>query len=131
MTAQALASANVDCRIDDRFIAFELEAIAGRGGPIVQVNVGSILIKAAAGAELTAAQKSFDRSHIVQQWSLGDEMKLQIDIVDEKTKENVNLVIAARLNGKTDKYNGSYVLNISRGGKTKELKGRIKECVAG
>lgn len=130
MTAQALASANVDCSIEDRFIKFELEAIAGRSGPINQVNVGTIEIRPAA-MTLTAPNITFDRTHIVQQWTLGDELRLQVEADDEAAKQNVNLVIVARLNTKTDKYSGRYVLRVSRDGKTKELKGRIKECVAG
>ena len=130
MTAQAFASANVDCSIEDRFIKFELEAIAGRSGPINQVNVGTIEIRPAA-MTLTAPNITFDRTHIVQQWTLGDELRLQVEADDEAAKQNVNLVIVARLNTKTDKYSGRYVLKVYRAGETKEFKGRIKECVAG
>ena len=130
LAVPALASANVDCTIDDKFIAFEMEAIAGRSGPIQQVHVGTIAIKPAAG-KLAAPQITFDRTHIVQQWSLGDDLRLQIETVDEAAKEAVNLVIVARLDSKLDKYSGGYVLKITRGGKTTEFKGRIKECQAG
>ena len=130
MTAQAFASANVDCSIDDAFVKFEMEAIAGRSGPINQVNVGDIEIKPAA-MTLASPHITFDRTHIVQQWDFGGDLRLQIETGDESAKQNVNLIVIARLNGKTDKYSGRYVLRVSRDGKTKELKGRIKECVAG
>ena len=127
-SAPALASANVDCQIDDKFITFDMEAIAGRNGPIVQVNVGTIALKPAA-AKLP--KLTFDRSHIVQQWTLDDDLRLQIEVVDDKTNEGVNLVLVARLDKKTEKYAGRYVLTITRGGKSVDFKGRIKECVAG
>ena len=129
MGAPALASANVSCQIDDANLAFELQAIAGRSGPIVQVQAGTIAIKPSAAR--AAAQLTFGHTNIVQQWDLDDDMRLQIEVGDEKSKATVNLVIFARLNKATDKYSGRYVLKISRAGKTHELKGRIKECVAG
>jgi hypothetical protein len=128
--APVWASANVSCRIDDANLSFELEAIAGRGGPIVQVQVGTIAIKPKA-AKLTAPQLTFDRPHIVQQWDLDGDLRLQIVVTDETSKENVSLVIYARLNKATDKHYGRYVLKITRANVTKELKGRIKECEVG
>jgi hypothetical protein len=127
-SAPASASANVDCQIDDKFVTFDMEAIAGRTGPIVQVNVGTIALKPAA-AKLP--KLTFDRSHIVQQWTLDDDLRLQIEVVDDKTNEGVNLVLVARLDKKTEKYAGRYVLTVTRGGKTADFKGRIKECQAG
>jgi hypothetical protein len=131
MSAPALATANVSCLIDDTFIRFELEAIAGRTGPITQVQVGQIQIKPAAAVKLASSQITFDRTHIIQQWDLDDDMRLQIEIGDDAAKENVNLVIFARLGTKTEKYAGRYILKITRAGATKELKGRIKQCEAG
>lgn len=128
--APALASANVSCLIDDSYLRFELEAIAGRTGPITHVQDGTIEIKPAA-IKLTSPRITFDRTHIVQQWSLGGDMRLQIEVGDAEAKQNVNLVILARLNEKTDKYSGRYVLKITRAGITKQLNGRIKQCEAG
>ncbi|MEI7805520.1 MAG: hypothetical protein WCI56_09345 [Hyphomicrobiales bacterium] len=128
--APALASANVSCLIDDAFLKFELEAIAGRAGPIVQVQVGAIEIKPAA-AKLKTPQITFDRPQIIQQWMLGQEMRLQVEVTDEAANENVDLVIFTQFNERQSKYFGRYVLKISSAGKTKELKGRIKECEAG
>lgn len=130
MSAPAFASANVSCRIDDAFLTFELEAIAGRAGPITQVQIGKVEVKPAA-VKLTPPQITFDRTHIIQQWDYAGEMRLQIEVGGDASKEIVNLVIVARLNEKTDKYSGRYVLKISRGGETTERKGRIKECEAG
>ena len=131
MAAPAFASANVSCAIDDKFIMFEMEAIAGRSGPITQVHVGNIEIKPAAKVDLVSPKLTFDHSHIVQQWSLGDDMRLEIEIGDAKAEQNVNLVILARLDAKTEKYSGRYVLKILRAGKETKLSGRIKECEAG
>jgi hypothetical protein len=128
--APAFASANVSCLIDDIYLRFELEAIAGRSGPITQVQIGKIEVKSAA-AKLTAPQIAFDRTHIIQQWDYDGEMRLQIEVGGDASKEIVNLVIVARLNEKTDKYSGRYVLKVLHAGETTERKGRIKECVAG
>ena len=125
MAAPALASANVSCLIDDSYVRFELEAIAGRAGSITQVQVGEIEIKAGKRKFI------FDLTHIVQQWSLGGDMRLQIEIGDDAAKQNVNLVILARLDAKTEKYYGRYLLKILRDGKAMERKGRIKNCEAG
>jgi hypothetical protein len=130
MTASAFASANVDCSINDRYIAFEIEAIAGRAGPINQINVGNIEIKPAA-MKLAVPTMKVERANLLQQWIQDGDLRLQIEVDDEAAKQNVNLVILARLNSKTDKYSGRYVLKVSRDGATKEFKGRIKECVAG
>ena len=89
------------------------------------MQVGEIEIKAG------KRKFTFDLTHIVQQWSLGGDMRLQIEIGDIEAKQNINLVILARLNEKTEKYSGQYVLKIAIAGKTKELKGHIKECEAG
>ena len=129
--APALASANVSCLIDDSYLRFELEAIAGRAGPITHVQDGAIEIKPAAAVKLTSPHITFDLTHIVQQWSLGGDMRLQIEVGDAEAKQNVNLVILAQLNEKTEKYSGQYILTIAVAGKTKELRGRIKECEAG
>ena len=61
----------------------------------------------------------------------GHHLRLQIEAGMDAAKEYVNLVILARLNVKADKYSGRYVLKVTYAGGTKELKGRINECVAG
>ena len=92
---------------------------------------GTIEIKPVAAVKLTSPRITFDLTHIVQQWSLGDDMRLQIEVGDAAAKQNVNLVILARLDEKTDKYRGRYILKITRAGVAKELSGRIKQCEAG
>jgi hypothetical protein len=131
MNTPVLATANVSCLIDDAYLRFELEAIAGRDGPITQVQVGKIQIKPGAAVMLPSPQITFDRSHIVQQWFVGDDLRLQIEIGDDASREIVNLVIVARLNTEKDKYFGRYLLKISRSGESNDLKGRIKACEAG
>lgn len=131
LCAPAAATATVTCDFDDKLVTFEMQAIAGRAGPIVQVQVGRIAIKPAAKVNLVSPQLNFDHSHIVQQWSLDGDMRLQIEVGNAEAKQNVDLVILARLDKKTEKYYGRYLLKILRDGKTTELKGRIKNCQAG
>ena len=131
MTAPAAASATVTCDIDDKFVTFKMLAIAGRSGPITYVHGGTIELKPAAIVKLVSPQLTFDHTHIVQQWSLDSDMRLQIEVGDAEAKQNVNLVIFARLDAKTEKYSGRYILKLTRAGETKELKGRIKQCEAG
>ena len=65
---------------------------------------------------MTAPQLTFDRSNILQQWDYDGDMRLQLEAGDDASKEYVNLVIVARLNEKTDKYSGRYVLKITHPG---------------
>ena len=131
LCAPAAASATVTCDIDDKFVTFQMQAIAGRSGPINHVQGGTIEIKPAANVNLVSPQLTFDRTHIVQQWLLDSELRLQIEIDDAEAKQNVSLVILTRLDAKTEKYHGRYLLKIWRDGKATELKGRIKDCEAG
>jgi hypothetical protein len=130
MTAQALASANIDCSIDDANIKFDMEAIAARSGPIQQIHVGAMEIRPAA-ATLVAPNITFNAANLMQQWVHAGALHLQIEVTDDKANQIVNLVIIARNDPKTEKYRGSYVLRVTREGKSNERRGRIKECVAG
>jgi hypothetical protein len=130
MSAPATASATVTCDIDDKFVTFAMQASAGRDGPITNVQGGTIQINPAAG-KLAMRQFTFDRTHIVQQWSFGGDMRLQIEVGDEAAKEYLNLVILARLDEKTEKYGGRYILRIIRAGVSKVLNGRIRDCESG
>jgi hypothetical protein len=125
----ARASATVTCTIDDTILKFDLEASAGRDGPIMRVNAGRFSIKPAARSELAGPDVSFDQTNIVQQWILGDDMRLQIEVGGNL--QTINLTIMARFDKRKDKYFGNYVLTLGSGGKSKILKGRIKECEAG
>ncbi len=129
MSAPAAASATVTCGIDDKFIAFEMQATSGRSGPITYVQGGTIRLKPASGHSIPAI--SFDYSHIMQQWLLGQDLRLQIEVTDERQKQTIGLVILARRNRDSDTYRGGYVLTVFGAGKTAEFKGRIKDCVAG
>jgi hypothetical protein len=129
MTAQALASANVDCSIDDANLKFDMEAIAGRSGPIQQIHVGTIEIKPAA-MTLVAPSLTFNATNLMQQWIYASGLHLRIEVSD-KANQSVNLVIIARIDAKREKYRGTYFLWVTRDGKSNERKGRIKECVAG
>jgi hypothetical protein len=129
--APAHASANIGCMINDKFITFELEAIAGRSGPILQVHQGSIVIKPAAGITPSKPEITFGMPELSQQWIFDGDLKLDIDIYDEKTREHVELVIQARLDRTAEKFFGKYLLRVERDQRSKEHRGRIKECVAG
>jgi hypothetical protein len=129
--APALASANVSCSIDDRVMALEFEAIAGRTSPINQVHSGIITVKPAAGLKLGSPQVKFGFEQIVQQWMLDSEMRLQIEVNDDTARVSLNLVIVGSLNRRQEKYFGRYVLTVTQNGEPKAFKGRIKECIAG
>ena len=128
-SAPAFASANVSCQIDDRVLAFELEAIAGRTSPINQVQSGSIAIKP--NLKLAKPKVEVKLENLVQQWMLGGDLRLQIEVYDEDARENINLVVDSRLDRKKEKYFGGYVLTVTRDGADKVFKGRIKSCEAG
>ncbi|HEY4140866.1 MAG TPA: hypothetical protein VGM57_05600 [Pseudolabrys sp.] len=130
MTAEALASANVDCSIDDANLKFEMEAIAARAGPIQQIHVGTIEIRPTA-MSLAALSMTFNATNLMQQWIYAGGLHLQIEVSDDKVNQSVNLVIIARTDAKMEKYRGTYILRVTRDGKSNERKGRIKECVAG
>jgi len=131
IASPARASANVSCAIEDDFLNLELEAIAGRDGPITQVQVGKIAIKKAADFALAVTNVSFDKAQIIQQWMLGDDMRLQIGVANDQAKQAIDLVILARYDAKQDKYFGRCVLTLSRASVRKKLQGRIKQCEAG
>jgi hypothetical protein len=67
----------------------------------------------------------------MQQWIYSGGLHLQIEVSDDKANQSVNLVIIARIDPKMEKYRGTYILRVTRDGKSNERKGRIKECVAG
>ena len=128
-SAPAFGSANVSCQIDDRVLAFELEAIAGRTSPINQVQSGSIAIKP--NLKLAKPKVEVKLENLVQQWMLGGDLRLQVEVYDEDARENINLVVDSRLDRKKEKYFGGYVLTVTRDGADKVFKGRIKSCEAG
>ena len=126
-TPFAFASANVSCGIDDKNVKFFLEAIAGRSGPINQVNDASFLLKPAKMKPLKV-----NREHIAQQWIVGDDLRLQVVIESEDPNGNsFDLRIVARLDKKREKYSGDYVLTMIGSGAEREFKGKIKSCTAG
>jgi len=84
----ALASANVSRLIDDAYLRLELEAIAGRAGPITHMQDDTIQIKPAAAVKLVLLDITFYRTHIVQQWSLGGDMHRQITRAGETKQLN-------------------------------------------
>ena len=123
----AFASANVDCVIDDKNVKFLLEGIAGRSGPINQVNGGSLKLKAGKGPEIPVTME-----HLVQQWIIDDDFRLQIKIeAEDPNGSSYDLRIIARYDKRRDKYFGSYVLTMFGSGAEREFKGSIKSCLAG
>ena len=126
-TPLAFASANIDCVIDDKNVKFVLEAIAGRTGPINQVNGGTLQVKPGKGPEVPVSME-----HIAQQWIIDDDLRLQIKIEpDDPNGNSYDLRILARYDKKRDKYFGSYVLTMFGSGTEREFKGTIKSCLAG
>ena len=127
-TPFAFASANVSCGIDDKNVKFYLEAIAGRSGPINQVNDASFLLKPAKMKPLKV-----DREHIAQQWIVGDDLRLQVVIESKDPNGNsFDLRIVAKSDKKReDTYVGDYVLTMIGSGAEREFKGKIKSCTIG
>ena len=73
-----------------------------------------------------------NREHIVQQWILGDDLRLQLAIDGENDSDmSYELVIAARFSKKTESYAGGYVLRLIGSGAEREYKGAIKSCTIG
>lgn len=129
-TPFAFASANVSCSIDDKNLKFDLEAIAGRTGPINQVNQASLRLKPSKSTAVAVT-----REHIVQQWIVGDDFRLQVVIESEDPNgDSFDLRIVARLNRSkyvvnyVPTYFGDYTLTLIGSGAEREFKGRIKRC---
>jgi hypothetical protein len=66
----AFATGNLDCAIGDKQLSFELFALTGGSGGIVQVNQGSIEIKIGDDKALRA-KRAIELKHIEQQWIYG------------------------------------------------------------
>lgn len=124
-TQGAFATGNLDCAIDDRQVSFELFALTGGSGGIVQVNQGSIEIKAGDDKALRA-KRAIELKHIEQQWIYGKELRLRFSIADEKDELVASLILIGAYNADKDSYSGQYVLSVPQAGSEKQFKGRMK-----
>jgi len=108
----------------------DFDGIAGRSGPIYQLQEGSnsITIKA---LKLTKPKIDLKMENLVQQWVWDGDLRLQFEAEDEAAKESVNLVISAKLNLSQEKFFGTYKLIVTKNDDRKEFKGKIKSCEAG
>ena len=125
----ARATANLECRIDDANLVFHLDGLSGDHGVIFRVSTGTIRFKSRPHATLPE-EVTFDKSHIIQQWSFADELRIEIVVDDPARQWAVDLVILAKQD-RTDAYRGRYLLDVAYPGGRRTLRGRIARCEAG
>lgn len=126
LTAQsAFATGNLDCAIDDRQVSFELFALTGGVGGIVQVNQGSIEIKIGDDKSLRS-KRTIELKHIEQQWIYGKELRIRFGIANDKDEPIASLILIGAYNADKDSYAGQYVLSVPQSGEEKQFKGRMK-----
>lgn len=126
LTAQsAFATGNLDCVIDDRQVSFELFALTGGAGGIVQVNQGSIEIKVGDDKSLRS-KRTIELKHIELQWIYGKELRIRFGIANDKDEPIASLILIGAYNADKDSYAGQYVLSVPQAGEEKQFKGRMK-----
>lgn len=121
----AFATGNLDCSIDDKQLNFELFALTGGSGGIVQVNQSSIEIKAGDDKALRSP-RAIEQKHIEQQWIYGNELRLRISIPDAKGEPAGSLILIGSYKSSDDSYTGRYVLSLDQAGGEKVFKGKLK-----
>lgn len=121
----AFATGNLDCRIDDKRVSFELSALTGGAGGIVQVNQGLIDIKLGDDKALRS-KRAIDLKHIEQQWIYGKELRIRFGIADDKDEPIASLILIGTYNAEKDSYAGQYVLTVPQSGSEKQFKGKMK-----
>lgn len=121
----AFATGNLDCAIDDKQVSFDLFALTGGAGGIVQVNQGSIEIKVGDDKALRS-KRTIKLENIEQQWIYGKELRVRFGIADEKNEPIGSLVLIGAYNADKDSYAGQYVLTVPQSGSEKQFKGRMK-----
>jgi hypothetical protein len=121
----AWATGNLDCSIDDKQLNFEIFALTGGTGGIVQVNQGSIEIKAGDDKALRS-RRAIEQKHIEHQWIYGNELRLRIVVPDAKDEPTGSLILIGAYKSADDSYAGRYVLSLDQAGGEKVFKGRMK-----
>lgn len=121
----AFATGNLDCAIDDKQVNFELFALTGGAGGIVQVNQGSIEIKVGDGKGLRS-KRAIELKNIEQQWIYGKELRIRFGIADEKNEPLASLILIGTYHAEKDSYAGQYVLSVLQSGEEKQFKGKVK-----
>lgn len=121
----AFATGNLDCAINDKQVSFELFALTGGNGGIVQVNQGSIEIKVGDDRALRS-KRAIELKHIEQQWIYGKELRIRFGIADEKNEPVASLILIGAYSADKDSYAGQYVLSVPQAGEEKQFKGKMK-----
>lgn len=121
----AFATGNLDCAINDKQVSFELFALTGGAGGIVQINQGSIEIKVG-DDKVLRAKRAIELKHIEQQWIYGKELRLRFNIADDKEEPLASLILIGAYNADKDSYAGQYVLSVPQAGSEKQFKGKMK-----
>lgn len=121
----ALATGNLDCAINDKQVSFELFALTGGAGGIVQVNQGSIEIKVGDDKALRS-KRAIELKNIEQQWIYGKELRVRFGIANDKDEPIASLILIGTYNADKDSYAGHYVLSVPQSGAEKQFKGKMK-----
>lgn len=121
----ASATGNLDCSIDDRQLNFEIFALTGGTGGIVQVNQGSIEIKVG-DDKVLRSRRAIEQKHIEYQWIYGNELRLRIVVPDAKGESAGSLILIGAYKSADDSYAGRYVLSLDQAGGEKVFKGKMK-----
>lgn len=132
-TLPAAATASLTCDANDRNVEFSLLGNVGQSiGANLQLTNGSIKLKAVRGKN-DEIEFDLEGAHLVQQWVFEKELRIGV-MTAEKNDVTLYLAIVAqqvKSNDEGDRYQGRYVLKVQSPKGTSDLKGRIKDCVAG
>jgi hypothetical protein len=128
--ADARATGDLTCAIDDANLAFTLFASTNREhGTIVSVTEASLTLKAGSLSKLGREIK-VEHEHIIQQWFLQREIRIAVNV--ESDNGSLLLAITGQGNRTQERYAGRYILKASfPDGSTRTVSGRIKGCSAG
>lgn len=121
----ASATGNLDCSIDDNQLNFELFALTGGTGGIVQITQASVELKVGDDKALRS-KRAIEQKNIEQQWIHGNELRIQFGIPNTKGEPVGRLILIGTYKAADDTYAGRYALTVFRSGGGKEFKGRMK-----
>ncbi|WP_024576880.1 MULTISPECIES: hypothetical protein [unclassified Afipia] len=121
----AFATGNLDCAINDKQLSFELFALTGGAGGIVQINQASIEIKVGDDKALWS-RRTLELKNIEQQWIYGKELRVRFGIPAAKDEPVASLILIGTYKADDDSYSGQYVLSLPQSGSEKHFKGKMK-----
>lgn len=112
----AFASGSLDCSIDDKAVSMSVEGIFSHGLGEALMSLNGTLELRGAGAPDALRKAEIERSHAVQYWLHGQELRLRL--YGEKDAGGVNssfdLAITTRSKSKdAPEFSGTYVLVVT------------------